>query len=120
MVISILRARAELRGDDVSNAEDNVILPPWVFHDLRRTGATALQALGVPVEVTEDILAHTSGMRKGVAGVYNKYKYLPEKRVALDLWSEFLRDLRAKTVAEEPHMKWLYANWLRRLDADAA
>jgi len=44
----------------------------------------------VPVTVTEEILAHTGGTREGVAGIYNKYRYLPEKRVALELWGEFL------------------------------
>ncbi|KTE77642.1 tyrosine-type recombinase/integrase [Sphingopyxis sp. A083] len=115
----ILRARAEQRGEDVADIHDSVLLPPWRFHDLRRTGVTALQAMGVPVEVTEDILAHTSGTREGVAGVYNKYRYLPEKRIALELWGEFLRDLRSTTLAAEPHRKWLYADRLKRLDADA-
>lgn len=119
-MIATLRSRAEARGEDVADVEDTVILPQWRLHDLRRTGITALQAMGVPVEVTEDILAHTSGTREGVAGVYNKYRYLPEKRVALGLWGEFLRDLRATTLAAEPHRKWLYADRLKRLDADAA
>lgn len=119
-MIAILRARAEARGENVTDVEDAIILPSWRFHDLRRTGVTALQAMGVPIEVTEDILAHTSGTREGVAGVYNKYRYLPEKRVALGLWGEFLRDLRTTTLAAEPHRKWLYADRLKRLDADAA
>ena len=72
------------------------------------------------IEVTEDILAHTSGTREGVAGVYNKYRYLSEKRIALGLWGEFLRDLRSTTLAAEPHRKWLYADRLKRLDTDAA
>jgi len=118
-MIAILRSRAQARGEEVADIEDTVILPPWRLHDLRRTGITALQAMGVPVEVTEDILAHTSGTREGVAGVYNKYRYLPEKRVALGLWGEFLRDLRGTTLAAEPHRKWLYADRLKRLDVDA-
>lgn len=73
----------------------------------------------MPVEVTEDILAHTSGTRQGVVGVYNKYRYLSEKHVALDLWGEFQRDLRGTTLAVEPHRKWLYADRLKRLDAEA-
>lgn len=119
-MVAILRARAEARGEEVDDADDAIILPPWRFHDLRRTGVTALQSMGVPIEVTEDILAHTSGTREGVAGVYNKYRYLPEKRVALGLWGEFLRDLRDTTLGAEPHRKWLYADRLKRLDADAA
>lgn len=119
-MIANLRARAEHRGEDVRHVPDEIILPPWRLHDLRRTGVTALQAMGVPIEVTEDILAHVSGTREGVAGVYNKYRYLPEKRVALGLWGEFLRDVRSTTLAAEPHRKWLYADRLKRLDAEAA
>ena len=118
-MIAILRARAQARGEVVTDVNDEIILPPWTFHDLRRTGATALQGLGVPVEVTEDILDHTSGTRKGVAGIYNKYRYFTEKKVALALWGEFLRDLRTTTLATEPHRKWLYADRLRRLGAEA-
>ena len=119
-MVAILRARAEERGEKVEELEDSILLPGWRLQDLRRTGVTALQAMGVPVEVTEDILAHTSGTREGVAGVYNKYRYLTEKKVALGLWGEFLRDLRSTKLAAEPHRKWLYAYRLKRLDADPA
>lgn len=118
-MVAILRDRAAKRGEDLSDLDDATVLPPWRLHDLRRTGVTALQAMGVPVEVTEDILAHTSGTREGVAGVYNKYKYLSEKRVALVLWGEFLRDLRSTTLAAEPHRKWLYVERLKNLHAEA-
>jgi hypothetical protein len=79
------------------------VLPAWRLHDLRRTGATNLQALGVPVEVTEAILNHISGTTSGIAGVYNLHKYEEEKRVALDAWSEQLsclmrRNNRARNV----------------------
>lgn len=117
-MVAILRARAAARGEEVEELDDSILLPHWRLHDLRRTGATALQAMGVPLEVTEDILAHTSGTREGVAGVYNKYRYLAEKRVALELWGEFLRDLRGTKLATEPHRKWLYADRLKRLDAE--
>ena len=118
-MIAVLRARAEDRNEDVTDLDDAVVLPPWRLHDLRRTGATMLQAMGVPVEVTECILAHVGGTREGVAGVYNKYKYLIEKRVALELWGEFLHDVRTTVMAIEPHRKWLYADRLKRLDVEA-
>ncbi|MFI8667358.1 tyrosine-type recombinase/integrase [Qipengyuania sp. NPDC077410] len=71
----------ELGGDP-----ENVNLPNWRLHDIRRTGATNLQSLGIPVEVTESVLNHISGTRAGVAGIYNRYKYDNEKRAALDAW----------------------------------
>lgn len=65
----------------------------WRLHDLRRTGATNLQALGIPIEVTEAVLNHISGTRAGVAGIYNRYKYEPEKRLALEAWDNKLCEL---------------------------
>jgi hypothetical protein len=58
------------------------------LHDIRRTGATNLQALGIPIEVTEAVLNHISGTRAGIAGIYNRYKFEPEKRTALDAWGK--------------------------------
>jgi hypothetical protein len=72
---------------------DSVQIAEWRLHDLRRTGATNLQALGIPIEVTEAVLNHISGTRAGVAGIYNRYKYEPEKRVALEAWDARLREM---------------------------
>ena len=70
-----------------------VSIAEWRLHDIRRTGATNLQALGIPIEVTEAVLNHISGTRAGVAGIYNRYKYEPEKRAALDAWDQRLQEL---------------------------
>lgn len=42
-------------------------------------------------EVTEAVLNHISGTRASVAGIYNRYKYEPEKRLALEAWDQRLR-----------------------------
>lgn len=85
-MLAVLRKRAEKRGDD----PETVVLMPWRIHDLRRTGATNLQALGMPIEVTEAVLNHISGTTSGIAGVYNLYRYEREKQSALDKWSKQL------------------------------
>lgn len=59
---------------------------PWRLHDLRRTVATGLQALGVRLEVTEAILNHVSGSRGGIVGIYQRHEWAEEKRAALDAW----------------------------------
>ncbi|WP_234729722.1 tyrosine-type recombinase/integrase [Acidocella facilis] len=59
---------------------------PWRLHDLRRTVATGLQALGVRLEVTEAILNHVSGSRAGIVGIYQRHEWADEKRAALDAW----------------------------------
>jgi integrase len=54
----------------------------WRIHDLRRTGATVMQELGIVPDVIELILAHAI---PGVKGIYQRYEYLPQRREALEL-----------------------------------
>lgn len=68
-------------------------LPDWHLHDLRRTCATELAKLGVKQEVTEAILNHKSGKVSGVAAIYNRHEYQDEKREALKLWADRLREI---------------------------
>lgn len=74
-------------------AKDGADVSPWRIHDLRRTGATGLQRLGVRFEVTEAVLNHVSGARGGVAGVYQRHDWKDEKRAALDAWGRFVEGL---------------------------
>jgi integrase len=85
-------SRAALRirnamGDDV---------PPWRWHDIRRTVATGLQRLGVRLEVTEAILNHTSGSRAGIVGVYQQHDWAAEKALALEAWATELERIVAQ------------------------
>tara|TARA_R110002124_G_scaffold102957_1_gene251390 strand:+ start:1327 stop:2538 length:1212 start_codon:yes stop_codon:yes gene_type:complete len=60
------------------------------IHDLRRTVATGMQRLGIPIAVTEAVLNHVSGSMSGIASVYQRHDYLNEKREALEVWNELL------------------------------
>lgn len=62
----------------------------WKLHDLRRTAATRMADLGVQPHIIEAVLNHVSGHKSGVAGIYNRSTYAPEKRAALDLWASHL------------------------------
>lgn len=75
--------------DQVSGAKN------WTLHDLRRTAATGMAALGVAPHVVERILNHTTGTLGGVAGIYNRFAYLPEMADGLELWSRHLDRLIA-------------------------
>ncbi len=68
-------------------------MPEWWLHDLRRTAASGMARLRVPPHVIERVLNHISGSQSGVAGIYNRYGYLPEKRHALDAWSRYVESL---------------------------
>src|SRR6266446_5035937 len=48
---------------------------PWVFHDLRRSAATGMQRLGVPIPVIERALNHKSGAFRGIVSVYQTHDY---------------------------------------------
>ena len=65
----------------------------WWLHDLRRTMSTGMAGLGVQPVVIEAVLNHASGQQSGVAGVYNRYAYLDEKRAALDAWATRLQEI---------------------------
>jgi integrase len=63
----------------------------WRLHDLRRTAATMMaDKLGVLPHIVEAILNHQSGSKSGVAGIYNRARYLEEMRTALERWAEFI------------------------------
>jgi integrase len=60
----------------------------WHLHDLRRSCATMMGELGILPHVIEAILNHVSGHRAGVAGVYQRAKYLEPMRDALQRWAD--------------------------------
>jgi integrase len=73
---------------DAALAQAGVKLKPWTVHDLRRSVATGMAELGVAPHIVEAVLNHASGHKAGVAGVYNRATYVPEKRAALVLWAD--------------------------------
>jgi integrase len=68
----------------------------WTVHDLRRTVATRMGNLGVQPHVIEALLNHVSGHKGGVAGIYNRAAYEPEKATALALWADHIAALLEK------------------------
>ena len=82
-------------ADEAGKDGNTVQLAAWRVHDARRTLATGLQRLGVRFEVTEAVLNHTSGAsRSGVAAVYQRHSWGPEKRAALDAWADHCDGVR--------------------------
>lgn len=85
-------AIAKLATEDAAAAGDDAKpfkVAPWRVHDARRTLATGLQRLGIRFEVTEAVLNHVSGAsRSGIASVYQRHNWAPEKRAALEAWAK--------------------------------
>lgn len=65
-------------------------IPHWTLHDLRRTCATNLAGLGVPVHVTEKLLNHVSGTMGGIVSVYQRHNYQEEMQKAVEKWGDDL------------------------------
>lgn len=65
-------------------------VPPWVFHDIRRTVRTRLSALRVPEPIAEAVIGHA---RKGLARIYDQHEFADEIREALDAWAAKLRTI---------------------------
>lgn len=83
-----------LRVDVVTHDLPEVIkkleMAHFTSHDLRRTAATHLGALGIPPIVIDAILNHKDG---GVGAIYNRYAYAKEKRQALEAWASKLAEI---------------------------
>jgi integrase len=65
----------------------------WTLHDLRRTFATGLASLGIPIHVTEKLLNHVSGTTGGIVAVYQRHSYWTEQVAALKAWEDKLQAL---------------------------
>ena len=88
LVLDELRVEAAGRGDDPAQVK----LEPWRNHDLRRTMRTGLSSLAIPEGdiVRELVLGHK---QKGIHDVYDQHSYLPEKKIALELWAARVGDI---------------------------
>lgn len=87
------RADKPVTGESVDHAlRLNIPLfkgvPPFTPHDLRRTAASHMTALGIPRLVVSKILNHAEN---SVTSVYDRHSYDKEKRDALNTWCKFLK-----------------------------
>ena len=88
-MLEFARADAEALGDD----PDKVKIAPWVVHDLRRTMASGMARLGVPLPVIERCLNHRGASFAGVAGIYQRHTFEREQADAFDKWAEHVAAL---------------------------
>lgn len=85
-ISGLSKTKAKLEAE-MAKLADQGSVQPWRFHDIRRTVATAMQRLGVRLEVTEAVLHHLSGSRGGIVGVYQRHDWKDEKRAAIGAWA---------------------------------
>ncbi len=67
-------------------------MAPWVMHDFRRAGVSALVGPGLSVapHVADRLLNHVSGTIRGVQAIYQRNEFAQERRHALDAWAAFV------------------------------
>ena len=76
-------------------------IAPWRLHDVRRSFVTGMADLGIRPDVIELCVNHTSGLRSGVAGIYNKSQLMPERKAALERWAAHI----GRLISGEPAKK---------------
>lgn len=72
--------------------DDEAPVDAWRFHDLRRSAATGMQRLRIPGDWIE---ASQNRYKGGVAGIYQRYHFLEEKREALEAWGAHVAGILA-------------------------
>ncbi|HCT2374332.1 TPA: tyrosine-type recombinase/integrase [Morganella morganii] len=70
----------------------------WTAHDMRRVLATNLSDNNFEHNVVEQLLGHSLA---GVAGIYNRSKYIEQKKEALVWWVDYLNSLIEKDEGQE-------------------
>jgi integrase len=74
-------AKAKERLDRLSGVRG------WRLHDCRGTAVTRMAGAGFPPHVADRLLNHVEGAIRGVAAVYQRGEFLPERRAALEAWA---------------------------------
>jgi integrase len=85
--------KAELVDAGRRSEANNARIEHFTPHDLRRTAATGMAALGAAPHVVDRILNHASGTISGVARIYNRHEYLAERQAALLMWARHIEML---------------------------
>lgn len=75
-------------------------MPPWRWHDLRRTARTGMTRLGVPREHAEAAVNHISD-RSALERTYDRHDYGPEIVAALSAWQAHVAALVKAAEAQE-------------------
>jgi integrase len=91
------RTRTRLPGLDLADFQGK---------DLRRTAATLMAKHGITEFVIARVLAHKN---QSVTGIYNRYEYLPEKRVALDTLDRVITGILEPATASAPVLPFVDA-----------
>ncbi len=101
----VFSSRAKVSPSGFSNIKREIdrrlpSIPHWTFHDLRRTAASHMCAIGVAPHVIDKILNHAIPSK--VRRIYQRYEYLKERQDALDLWGNYLGEICLRSTGQSP------------------
>jgi integrase len=86
---SKVKARLDTRMQEILGDR----FQPWRIHDLRRTAASGMAALGFQPHVIERVLNHVSGAQGGLVSVYQRHDYRDERKRAVMAWGAHVMQL---------------------------
>ena len=86
---SKVKARIDARMQEILGGK----FQPWHTHDLRRTAASGMAALGFLPHVIERVLNHVSGAQGGLVSVYQRHEYRDERKRAIMARGDHLMQL---------------------------
>ena len=78
----------------------NPDMPHWRLHDLRRSVASGMARLQIPVPVIEKCLNHKSGSFGGIVATYQTYDFKKEVREAYEKWSAHIEEITSTGPAQ--------------------
>jgi integrase len=99
-------SRAKTRLDRHIEKMNGGPISPWILHDIRRSVASGLAALGINLPVIEKLLNHVSGSFAGIVGVYQRHNFADEMRAAIDRWGRHIDKLANGGPASQILSKW--------------
>jgi integrase len=91
LMLSYAKEEARRSGNDPAKVE----IEEWRLHDLRRTMASEMARLGIPLPVTERCLNHVGESFGGIAGVYQLHDFETEMQDAFEKWARHVETLVA-------------------------
>lgn len=76
-----------------SKVSNNLKIPHFTPHDLRRTAATQWAEMEISGDMIDRLQNHITKQKQGVGHIYNRYSYNKEKQAALEQWERRLNSI---------------------------
>lgn len=89
--------KANLPHTPESKVVDNLKIPHFTPHDLRRTAATQWAKMEISGDMIDRLQNHITKQKQGVGHIYNRYSYNKEKQMEMEKWERKLMSIITDT-----------------------